>query len=87
MAADSRAFDVARTAYEKGDADAALRALDRHARAFPRSQFAQAREKMFILMLKRLGRDAEAQARLECRRTSPKSALRTELQPLIEPSP
>jgi hypothetical protein len=53
-------LEVARTALTRGDFSAALAAIDRHSREFPRGQLAEERESMRIQALVGLGRGTEA---------------------------
>jgi TolA-binding protein len=63
MKRERASLEVARTAITRRDYVAALAALDRHAREFPRGQLAEERESMRIQALVGQGRNDEARER------------------------
>lgn len=65
LARERTLLDMGRTALARGDAAAALVALDTHAREFPGSQLGQEREVLAIQALASAGRRAEAQSRAD----------------------
>jgi hypothetical protein len=81
LEAERAVLDVGRTALGRGDGANALRAIDEHARTFPRGALAEEREAMAIQALRLLGRDAEARARLDrFRGRFPTSLIRPALE-------
>ncbi len=81
LEAERAVLDVARTALGRGDGSNALRAIDEHARKFPRGALAEEREAMAIQALRLLHRDDEAQARLgRFRGRFPTSLIRPALE-------
>jgi hypothetical protein len=63
LARELQVIDKARAALAHRDADAALAAIDEHARAFPRGQLVEMREALAVQALVHAGRGAEARAR------------------------
>ena len=63
LTAERELLSIARTAVARGQGDAALAALDRHASQFPRGRLAEERESLRIQALIATGRKAEAQDR------------------------
>lgn len=77
MAAERALLEVARTALARGQVDAALDRVQRHARRFPRGQLAEERESVWIQALVAADRAVEARQRAaEFRRRFPQSMLR-----------
>lgn len=76
LARERTLLDMARTALGRGDAAAALSAVDTHAREFQRSQLAEEREVLAVQALASAGRRDEATRRAAAfHRSFPKSAL------------
>ncbi|HZU84640.1 MAG TPA: hypothetical protein VE987_17040 [Polyangiaceae bacterium] len=74
--AERALLDGARGALVSGDSDAALRALDRHARTFRRPLLAEEHDALLVQALVRAGRYDEARARAEAlRHKFPQSLL------------
>jgi hypothetical protein len=63
LAAESAILDVARTAIGHGEADHAIAAVDRHAKAFPHGMLREEREALGVKALVLAGRGADARAR------------------------
>lgn len=63
LTAERELLAIARTAVARGQGDAALSALDRHARQFPRGRLAEERESLRIQALIAAGRKDEAKDR------------------------
>lgn len=70
LAAERALVDRARTALTRGQATAALEALDAHAKSFPRGRLAEEREALAVDALVRAGRAAEAASRADRFRTA-----------------
>lgn len=76
LARERTLLDMARTALARGDATAALTAVDTHAREFPKSQLAEEREVLAIQALVGANRQPEARRRAAMFRTNfPNSPL------------
>lgn len=76
LARERTLLDMARTALGRGDAAAALSAVNTHAREFERSQLAEEREVLAVQALASAGRRDEATRRAAAFHTNfPKSAL------------
>ncbi len=63
LTAERELLSIARTAVARGQGDAALAALDRHARQFPRGRLAEERESLRIQALIAAGRKDEAKSK------------------------
>jgi hypothetical protein len=63
LSAERRLLDEAQRALAEGRGSAALDAIDRHERAFPRGRLAEEREGLAVRALARAGRADEARAR------------------------
>ncbi|WP_394834445.1 hypothetical protein LVJ94_48905 [Pendulispora rubella] len=63
LARERQLIDKARSALVRGDAPAALFAVEEHANAFPRGQLAEMREAVAVQALAKAGRDDLARAR------------------------
>jgi hypothetical protein len=63
LAAERRILEIGRTALGRGDGPAAIAALDRHAREYPRGQLVEEREAMAVQALVMAGRNKEAAER------------------------
>jgi hypothetical protein len=80
LASERVLIDMARTAVGRGQGDAALEALQRHAREFPRGQLAEDREWLAIQALLLTGRTDAAKQRAERFRAAfPRSMMLPEL--------
>jgi hypothetical protein len=76
LAAELAIVEKARNAVGRGDGAGALQAIEEHERKFPRGALDQEREAMAIQALRLLGREGEAEARLDrFRARFPTSAL------------
>jgi hypothetical protein len=74
--AERALLDAARVALVSGDSDAALRALDRHARTYGHPILGEERDALFVQTLVRAGRYEDARTRAEAfRRRAPQSLL------------
>jgi TolA-binding protein len=76
-------LDVARAALARGRPDACLSTLEAHAKAYPRSAYAEERESLWIQALAAAGRLGEAQSRFQSFRRAYPSSLFT---PALETS-
>jgi hypothetical protein len=65
LARERRVIDQARSAIARRDADAALKAIDEHAKVFPHGQLVEMREALSVQALVYAGRDTEARSRAE----------------------
>jgi hypothetical protein len=65
LAAERALLEAARSAYGRGEPDAALAALARHEKAFPGGQLSEEREALAIRSLVLAGRESEARSRAE----------------------
>ena len=80
IAGEQALIDFGTTAYQSGKYEVAIKVLREHANKYPRGQFSDAREKLFILALLRSGQKLEARQRIEwLRQASPGSPLLAEL--------
>ena len=76
LAAERSLLDIARSAFGRGEGDAALAALARHERAFPNGQLAEEREALAVRCLVLTSRADEARARgARFRRRYPTSVM------------
>jgi len=74
--AERALLDEAHTALVRGESDAALSALERHARAYPHPLLGEERDALYVQALVHAGRYAEARSRAEAfRRSRPQSLL------------
>jgi TolA-binding protein len=88
LARDQRLFDQAATAYQSGVYDAAIQQFREHARLYPRSAFAGARDRLWTLALIRSDRRVEARQRIEAlRKAHPTSPLLAEYDAALPPLP
>jgi hypothetical protein len=88
LAAERTLLDAARVAFARGDADAALDALGRHAREFPNGRLTEEREALAVRALAKAGRMPEAKARGEkFLRAYPRSLSASAVRAAIEASP
>ena len=86
--AERALLDAARAALVQGDSDTALRALDRHARAYVRPLLREEREALFVQALVRAGRYDEARARADAfRQRSPNSLFLGAVENAIDSIP
>jgi hypothetical protein len=76
LAAERSLLDIARSAFGRGEGDAALAALARHEKAFPNGQLAEEREALAVRCLVLTSRADEARARgARFRRRYPTSVM------------
>ena len=81
FAAERALLETARTALSRGQSDAALEVLSRHARRFSHGRLVEERESLWVQALVQAGRDPEARERGErFRRQFPSSLF----QPIID---
>jgi len=83
--AERLVLEAARTAVTRGNGSAALEAIARHERLFPRGKLAQERDGLRIQALLLVGRRAEAQARAtQFKQQYPKSFLLPAIEQALE---
>ncbi len=88
LAAERALLEIARTALARGQVEAALDAVQRHARRFPRGQLVEERESVWIQALVAGERSAEARQRAaEFRRRFPQSILRPVVEAAVRSIP
>ncbi|HEY3450916.1 MAG TPA: hypothetical protein VGK67_31460 [Myxococcales bacterium] len=88
LAAERGVLEVARTALSRGQADAAIAELEKHARLYPAGQLAEEREALWVQALVTAGRNAEARAKgKQFTVRHPKSMLLPAVQATLESIP
>jgi hypothetical protein len=88
LARERAIIEVARTAVSRGRISAALDAIERHAREFPKGQLAEEREGLRVIALARGGRSEEAEQRASAfRKRYPKSVLLPATEAAVESEP
>jgi len=81
---ERRLLDIARTAVARGDGNAALDAIGRHAAQFPRGRLAEEREALRVQALILLGRKDEARQKAdEFRKQHPDSLMMPGIDPAL----